>query len=259
MKLSSFLILILLIGFVSCQKPGADQEPVLPEEKPKPDSAPLTIQAPDPDRRYIVTSGDEMGIGPESAPVQVVEFTDFQCPFCRKANAEAFHELRATYGDKLRWVVRHFPLPIHPSAHGAARAAWAAGQQNAFWAFHQALFEAKGSLGRRMFEDIAETLKLDVEQFRRDFESPKSKAAVDRDQEFARKLGVSGTPALFINGRFLSGALSTPTYTRLVEEELAAAEKAKSEGISNDKFVEFRLKDAIPESGFPNSGEAPKP
>lgn len=252
---------------------------------------PAPIQSPDPKQRYALDAQGAYGWGSPEAPVWVVEFNDVECPFGKKANREVFSQLRQTYGDKLRWVTRHMPLPSHPRASGAARAAWAAAQQGAFWPFHQALMGQKpseaerrpkgsaqaaakpgggakdlksapklsaealsGPLGRRRFEAIAQELGLDLPRFRRDFESPASKAAVDRDLALSDTLGLSATPSLFINGRYISGLWQVQTYTKLIDEELALAKKTQADqNIPPKGFHPWRMSTAIPPEKFPNA------
>lgn len=230
---------------------GSSSSVELPKPKPKPKlpGQDKPLKAPDAARRYAVRAKDAQGSGPEDAPVVVVEFTDFQCPYCREAHEQRFEALRKSYGKKLRWESRQLPLPIHPSAKGASQAAWAAGQQGKFWPYHNALLASGSRLGLRRFLAIAKDLGLDLEKFRRDQNSPEAKAAVVHDIAFAAALGVNSTPTVFINGRYLPGLRSMATYKGMIDKELAAA---KASGVSSKEFYAKRMADALGVESFPN-------
>ena len=147
-------------------------------------------------------------LGPENAPVVLEEFGDYQCPPCR----EVFPEVEAVkreYGDRLRFVFRHYPLTrIHPHALLAALAAEAAGAQGKFWEMHRALYENQQAWSRMpdprpLFELYALRIGLDVERFRRDIGGQEADARVVADHNRARSLGVESTPTFFLNGRKL--------------------------------------------------------
>jgi NhaA family Na+:H+ antiporter len=147
-------------------------------------------------------------LGPESAPVVLEEFGDYQCPSC----AQVFPELEAIrreYGDRLRFVFRHYPVTrLHPHALLAAHAAEAAGSQGKFWEMHRALYENQQAWSRTpdprpLFETYARQTGLNVERFRRDIGGQESDARVLADHNRARSLGVDGTPTFFLNGRKL--------------------------------------------------------
>jgi len=166
--------------------------------------------------------------GPDAAPVVIEEFSEFQCPFCRRVQP-TLHELDRRYPDRLRWVFRHFPLPFHESAELSARAGVAAHRQDRFWPFHDMLF-AEGRLSEEDLVATAHKLGLDLQQFRADLEDPGVANVVARDVRLARDLGVSGVPHFRINGRTLSGAQPLDAFVALVEEELAKAEALLAQG-----------------------------
>ena len=138
--------------------------------------------------------------GPASAPVTLLEYADFQCPFC----ARAFHELerlRRGLGERIRFVFRHFPLSqMHPYATQAAEAAEAAGAQGKFWEMHDALFTHQDALGREALRAQARSLRIDVDRFTRELDEHRYLPKVQRDFRDGVRSGVNGTPTMFING-----------------------------------------------------------
>jgi protein-disulfide isomerase len=159
--------------------------------------------------------------GPKDAPIEVVEFSDFQCPFCQRANPTVDQVLK-TYGDRIHFVYRHFPLPIHPNARQAAEAAACAGEQGRFWQFHDQLFANPAKLADADLKAHAVTAGLDASKFNACVDGHQSKAEVDKDLAEGNAAGVTGTPAFFINGRSLEGAQPFDAFKRVIDEELAA-------------------------------------
>jgi protein-disulfide isomerase len=185
----------------------------------EPARAPARPDRPDPSRRYSVETDGAPVRGPESAPVSIVEFSDFQCPFCRRVTP-TMSQLRADYGDKVRIVFKNLPLSIHPKAPAAHAAAEAAHRQGKFWEMHDRIFANQGQLEPEVFERYAKEIGLDMKQYRADVASSEVKERIAKDVAEARSLGVTGTPGFFINGRFVSGAQPYGTFKRLVDEEL---------------------------------------
>jgi protein-disulfide isomerase len=158
--------------------------------------------------------------GNPQAPVMVVEFSDFQCPYCRQVEP-TLKQLLAKYPDKVSLAYRDLPIPsIHPQAELAAEASRCALEQGKFWEYHDRLYN-NSNLERPALLDDARALKLDDKQFDACLASGKYKAEVDRDVKEGTQAGVSGTPGFFINGVFLSGSLPLDTFARTVDEELA--------------------------------------
>jgi protein-disulfide isomerase len=151
------------------------------------------------------------------APVTIVEFSDFQCPSCRKAAPELAKVVR-DLGGKAKLVFKHFPLPQHTYAEKAARATVAAQKQGKFWEYHDLIFENQHRLDDASFERFAKELGLDLDRFREDFDSEDVKARVKADREQGLAAGVQGTPAIFVNGRDYSGPLED--LVAYVNEEL---------------------------------------
>jgi NhaA family Na+:H+ antiporter len=156
--------------------------------------------------------------GPDGA-VTMVEFGDFECPFCADAHV-AIKEVQRMLGDRLRFAFRELPLPKHPHAHTAALAAEAAGLQGRFWEMHDKLFEARGRLEPGDLTRYAHEVGLDLDRFVRDMGSDEVAARIDEDFESAIASGVSGTPALYIGGESYDG--------RYDAEQLAEAIAARA-------------------------------
>ena len=177
-------------------------------------------------QRYASVKGQGIEIGnspvrgPENAAVTVVLFSDFQCPFCAKASRQIDSVVK-TYPANVKLVFKHFPLAdIHPDAMLGARAAYAAQQQGKFWEFHDTLF-SRGRAGYdpEKLQVMATGLGLDVEKFNEDIVSEAAKSAIEADLALGRKLGVDGTPKLFVNGRILEGGVDN-LEDRIKEEFL---------------------------------------
>ena len=163
--------------------------------------------------------------GNPKAPVMIVEFADFQCPYCRREQA-VLKALMTKYGDKLSVAYRDFPLrQIHPQAEPAAEAARCAGEQGKFWDYHDLLLAESAKLDQPSLLDYAAQVGLDKDKFSQCLSSGKTKAAIDEDLRAGERLGVSGTPAFFINGVFLNGAQPISEFEKLIDTELAALDR----------------------------------
>ena len=158
--------------------------------------------------------------GPEDAPVTIVEFSDFECPYCSRVNP-SLQQVIDTYGDKVRLVFRQFPLNIHANAQKAAEASLCADEQGKFWEMHDLMFKEQRSLGADQLKEKAARLGLDAAAFNECLDSSRHADAVAADLEAGSRVGVTGTPALFINGRFLSGAQPFNEIAKVIDEELA--------------------------------------
>ncbi len=160
--------------------------------------------------------------GPADARVTIVEFSDFQCPYCSRAEGTV-DQVMTEYAGKVRLVFRHFPLPFHEHAAKAAEAAACANEQGKFWDLHKQLFANQQKLGLEDLKAHAAVVGLDAAKFAECLDQGKMKATVDADQEAGKKVGVNGTPAFFINGVMLSGAQPIAEFERVINQELAAA------------------------------------
>jgi protein-disulfide isomerase len=157
----------------------------------------------DPNKVYNIPTGGSPARGAENAKVTVVEFSDYQCPFCGQAESLVSQVLE-TYPKDVKLVYKQFPLTsIHPNAMPASKAALAAGRQGKFWEMHKLIFENQRQLGPEKYTEFAEKLSLDVPQFQKDMESPEILAQINREMQEARAADVTGTPTIFVNGKRL--------------------------------------------------------
>jgi protein-disulfide isomerase len=168
-------------------------------------------------------------LGPANARVVMVEFADFQCPYCARFAHDTLPQIIADYGDKVLFVFRNLPLPMHPDAFKAAEAGECAFQQGAFWQYHDMLFANQGALGVDSLKRYAVATGLDVTAFDECLDSGATASAVDADiaagYQAAADAGLTqfGTPAFFINGRPIIGAYPYDEFKRVIDEELAKA------------------------------------
>ncbi len=168
-----------------------------------------------------VTEDDHIRGDLDKAKVVLVEYSDYECPFCARHHP-TMQALAAKYGDDVAWVYRHFPLTsIHPDAYPAALAAECADEQGKFWEFTDGLVENQASLGDEYYAELAGDLGLNVTKFTDCFETEKYKSVVDADMATGRAAGVSGTPATFVNGQMISGAVDQATFEELIDAAIA--------------------------------------
>ncbi|MEO8256782.1 MAG: thioredoxin domain-containing protein [Acidobacteriota bacterium] len=174
--------------------------------------------------RQTVSAGKSPAKGSASAPVEVIEFADFQCPFCLAA-APTVKKVMDTYGDRVRLVYRNYPLPNHPQAQPAAEAAQCANEQGQFWPYHDRLFAEAGKLSDADLKKAAADLGMNAPRFNACVDERRYKSVVDADQREGTEAGVNGTPAFFVNGRLLSGAQPFEAFKRIIDEELELKKK----------------------------------
>jgi len=173
-------------------------------------------------RRYEVPEAGNPAVGPTDAPITIVEFSDYQCPFCGKWYDDVWSRLKTEYAGKIRFVYRDFPLfSIHPEAGPAAEAAECAGDQNKYFEFHDLLFSNQNNLGQATYEKYASQLSLDMTKFKECLTTGKYKPEISSDYEFASNLGVNSTPTFFVNGIPLIGAQPYEVFKQLIDKELA--------------------------------------
>jgi protein-disulfide isomerase len=164
----------------------------------------------------LVTS-DDPNLGSPEAKVVIVVFEDFQCPFCRK-NQEDLKKIVETYGDKVFLIFRDFPIPsVHPEAEAAAEAANCAFQQGKFWEYHDQLFARQDELSARTYNQIAETLGLDISAFNRCVNTKAYSKEIEADVKAGQDLGVIGTPTFFINGQMFPGVLTYDFMDKVIQ------------------------------------------
>jgi predicted DsbA family dithiol-disulfide isomerase len=160
--------------------------------------------------------------GNPKAPVTILEFSDFQCPFCVRARPTV-KRVREVYGDSVRFAFRHFPLDFHPLAQKAGEAAACAGEQDRFWQMHDRLWEQTPKLEVPELKAHAQALGLDTAAFASCLDSGRHAGLVERDMQAGQAYGVSGTPAFFVNGRPLIGAQPFEAFQQVIDDELARA------------------------------------
>lgn len=204
-------------------------EPSARKKKPRPGVSDVQM--------ISIEEGDATYGAAEKALVTIVEFSDFQCPFCARG-AKTIDEIKEAYGDDVRVVFKHLPLPFHEQAEDAAVAALAAGRQGKFWVYHDLLFE-----NRQRFKEpeiwlaLANEAKLNVKKFEDDYNDPELREQVKRDLTLAGEVGARGTPNFFINGKKLTGAQPFAKFKGVIDEQIKLARKIKKEKkLSGDKL-----------------------
>jgi protein-disulfide isomerase len=222
---------------VRAQKVAASHPPDLYEAlvadgKPAADAPPETMNTEpelDANSAYRVGLGlPGHSIGPADAPITIVEFSDFQCPYCAR-HAPVLAHVRKKYGDQVRLVYRH--MPVHQGAVIAAEAAVAAAEQGKFWAFHDQIWAHFGHLTRADLESYAKAAGLDMRRFSEALDTRRYHDAVMADYAAAESLGVSGTPTVFINGQPVVGSRTQDDFDRIIDAHLQSAQNAFSHGV----------------------------
>ncbi len=171
--------------------------------------------------RYKIPTDGFPSLGPANAPITLVEFADFQCPFCRQWEQETYQPLLAAYPGKIRIVYRDFPLTsIHPNAMPAAEAAQCANEQGKFWPFHDKLFSSE-NLSEDVYKQYAQELGLDMTKFNDCLSTNKYQKQIQADMDFASNLGINSTPTFFVNGLAIIGAQPLSSFTSVIDKELA--------------------------------------
>ena len=195
-----------------------------------------TAPAPEP-RVYDIETAGYPSLGPADAPIVIVEFSDYQCPYCYKWHQEVYQDLLAAYPGKIRFVYRNFPLSFHQNAFASAEAALCAGDQNAYWDTHDLLFANYDKLNNQegtvleqaTYNQFARELGLDVPQFEECMTSRKYEQFIIDDVNYASSLppdsngeaAVGGTPTFFVNGHRLGGAYPLQYFRQIIDAELA--------------------------------------
>lgn len=169
--------------------------------------------------RLEVSVDDDPSVGPADAPITIVEFSDFNCPYCKKWHVETFQPLMAAYPDQIRFVYRDFPITSAESLV-ASQAAECAGDQDAYWPFHDSLLTGDLDLGREAYVQYATRLGLNTEALLACLDSEKYRDEVESDARYAAGLGASGTPTFFINGLPLVGAQPLAQFQAVIDREL---------------------------------------
>jgi len=171
-------------------------------------------------RVKVQVDDDDPSKGPKSAPILLVEFSEFQCPFCKRTRP-TLDKILNKYGSKVRYIFRDFPLSFHKQAKSAANAANCAQEQGKYWEFFEQLWKSQGKHSNEKLIEIGQGIGLSMSPFKACVESEKYFSEIDKDQKAGSEMGVTGTPAYFVNGVFLSGAQPYERFEEIIEEELA--------------------------------------
>jgi protein-disulfide isomerase len=218
---------------------------------PPPDR-PAPAAQPDPNLVYKVPVGNSPQKGPSTAKVTIVQWSDFQCPFCSRVEP-TITELMKDYGKDLRVVWKNNPLPFHDKAMPAAKAALAAGEQGKFWEMHEKIFANQGALDEQTFEKYAGEIGLNVGKWKAAFASDKFEASIKADQALAEQLGARGTPSFFINGKPLRGAQPKDAFKAVIDKEIERADELIKKGVKPQNLYAELTKDGK------DKAEAPPP
>ncbi len=184
---------------------------------------PQAAQEPGEIQRYDVSVDDDPSLGPADAPLTIIEFSDFQCPYCQRWHEETFPALMAAYPDQIRFVYRDLPV-VGGGAIGseAAQAANCAGDQDAYWEFHNLLFSGGLGLSQDAYRQYAVSLGLDAQALAECVETGFHEAEVNGDLQYALQLGVSSTPTFFVNGIAIVGAQPASVFQHVIDLELGS-------------------------------------
>lgn len=185
----------------------------------------IFLKEPQPPSVQISLEKDDPVIGPENALLTIVEFSDYQCPACRR-NHEVVRELRALYKDRVKWVFKDFPMPGHKWAKGAAIAAHCAAEQGEFWRYQDLLFGSHEELSFDRLAELARQLGLEMEPFTQCLQAGRFQIHIDKDIEEARRFGFNTTPTFVINNRVVAGAPPLDRFRQIIDEELEKARKS---------------------------------
>ncbi len=173
-------------------------------------------------KRYPVPEDGDPSFGPSDAPITIIEFSDFQCPYCQKWHNEVWKKLVAAYPTQIRLVYRDFPLySIHPDAAPAANAAECANEQSKYWEFHDLLFSGNEGLGEAAYQNYASSLNLNMASFQQCLDENRYETEVTADFEYASGIGIQSTPTFFVNGVALIGAQPYEVFKEVIDLELA--------------------------------------
>jgi len=235
------------------ESPSGDEgetNEVLMSEPPPPARKVVEAAPGEPDPRVLYQvplQGNEPQMGPDDALITIVEFGDFDCPFC-KQRAPTLVQLREKYGDDLRVIWMNFPLPGHRNARPAATAALEAQAQKGnegFWRMHDKLLANQGSLTRETLERLAKELGLNMRKFRHALDSNKYAEAIDRDVALGEKLAIPGTPSYYMNGLFMAG-FPFQTWSFAIDRHIGRLKRVVESGVPRSELYERIIADGKP-------------
>jgi protein-disulfide isomerase len=254
------LIVGLVLGFFGgrvVSGPSSKTDAARPAaNSPSAQAAPSNRRPVDPTVFKVSIDGSPVKGSPD-ALITLVEFSDYECPFCSRAHVTV-EKLREQYGNKLRVVMKQNPLSFHPRAKPAALAALAAGEQGKYWEMHDKLFANQKKLDDASLEGYAKDIGLDLAKWKADMALPKFQDQIQKEQAQASTLGASGTPAFFINGRFMSGAQPLENFRALIDEELPKAEALVKGGVPASQ-VYAKIIEKGAEKAAPKQNPAQRP
>lgn len=225
-------VLGLLAGFLIWERPltaravAAEQKLAAQEQTAVVQATDTAGQAqaevPEEVKRYDIPIADNPILGSDTAAITIIEFSDYECPYCQRWHQQVFPKILAAYGDKVRLVYRDFPLyGVHPNAETAAEAANCAGEQDKYYGFHNLLLSGEKEFGAETYKTFAKSLNLNMDQFNQCMDEHRYQAEVKADYEYASQLGVRSTPTFFINGLAVVGAQPFEVFQQVIELELA--------------------------------------
>jgi len=185
-------------------------------------SNPVEVYFEKPKMDVKIEIGNSPILGSKSAKVQIIEFSDFQCPFCSRA-ADTVHQIHKKYGNKVAVAFKQFPLPMHKDAKPASEAALCINEQSTdkFWKYHDLLFKEQDKMDAASLEAHAKAVGADLAKFKACFEGKKYAQAVEADMAYGEKVGVRSTPTFFVNGQIINGAVPIEQFAEVIDEELA--------------------------------------
>jgi protein-disulfide isomerase len=209
-----------IVQFLERQGPAEAQQQFVDELRRESDDLVVRLEAP---RVPIQVMATDPVAGPATAPIEIVEFADFQCPYCQQVRP-VIEQIVEKYGDRVKVVWKDFPLPSHPDARPAAEAAQCANDQGQFWPYHDKLFDNQNALSVVNLKSWAAELGMDAAEFNACLDGGTHRALVEADLQEGNSYGVSSTPTVYVNGRAIVGAVPFDTFDAVVREELAVLE-----------------------------------
>ncbi|TMA23315.1 MAG: thioredoxin [Deltaproteobacteria bacterium] len=222
---------------------------------PAPQQAP---PAPPPAQARNVDPGDGPAIGGKKPKVTIVEWSDFQCPFCGRVEP-TLKQVMDTYKDDVKIVWRNEPLSFHPNAMPAAKAAMAAHKQGKFWQMHDLMFAHQQELSDAKYAEWAMQIGLDFPRWQKDKDSPEIAAQIQKDNSYGQSVGADGTPSFFINGRFISGAMPFDSFKTVIDEQIKKADEALKKGVKHEKLYETLVAENVKSAGSAPAAAAAAP
>ncbi len=240
-------------------KPDAVYAALVKKNFKEPAKRPDAKRAAGPDTKtvYKIPVGDSYTKGGKEPLVTIIEFSEFQCPFCARV-LPTMDQIAKEYGDKVSIAFKHNPLPFHKDAPYASQAALAAGEQGKFWEMHDKLFANQKALSKEQVDGYAKELGLDMAKYQADVESEKVKKMIKDDQALAAQFGARGTPNFFINGRQITGARPFPSFKEVIDEEIKKAEEAIKGGTPRGAVYAKLTEKGLTKAAAPQQRPSPR-